>query len=69
MMRSESCVDKHCVGCKYYYMISETLCYCSYIFQEDKRRPCPPGKDCTVKKKKRKRGKDEGRNIFVLFGC
>ena len=54
-MDQNTAVDKHCLGCKYYYTIVETLCYCSYIFQEDKRRPCPPGKYCTVKTKKRKR--------------
>ena len=27
-----------------------------YFIKEDKRRPCPPGKDCTVRKERR--GKD-----------
>lgn len=46
--------DKYCMGCRYYRMINggEQM-YCSYIFEEDRKRPCDPGKDCTVKKKRR----------------
>ena len=54
-MALDTTKDKHCLGCKYYYCICPELYYCSYIFQEDKRRPCPPGKDCTEKKRKRKK--------------
>ena len=44
----------HCEGCAYRQTInggSGGLSYycCGYIFIEDKRRPCPPGKYCTVK--------------------
>lgn len=55
--------DKHCKGCYYYRcMCSEIYC-CAYIFVEDKRRPCPPGKDCTVKirRKDRNRGTEDGK--------
>lgn len=41
--------DKYCEGCIYHgYAGGDWRC-CDYIFIEDKRRPCPPGKDCTVK--------------------
>lgn len=46
--------DKYCHGCKYYRMITDDLRYCSYILDENKRRPCPPGKGCTVKQTRRK---------------
>lgn len=49
-------IDKHCIGCKYYAGISECIYYCSYFIKEDKRRPCPPGKGCTVRKEKGKDG-------------
>ena len=43
-------IDKHCLGCAYYTKIHDAIRYCGYIFKEDKPRPCPPGKGCTVKK-------------------
>ena len=49
---------KPCNGCVYLGYIGDTM-GCNYIFIKDKRRPCPPGKDCTVKEKKsRLNGKD-----------
>lgn len=42
---------KYCNGCIYWgggYDGSEC---CNYIFIEDERRPCPAGKDCTVRVK------------------
>ena len=44
-----SYIDKHCIGCHYYAGISDDIYYCSYFVKEDKLRPCPPGKDCTVR--------------------
>lgn len=41
--------DHPCYGCIYFFGSEGVEC-CNYIFMEDKRRPCPPGKDCTVKK-------------------
>ena len=46
----ETIIDKHCIGCYYYTGITECVYYCSYFIKEDKRIPCPPGKDCTEKK-------------------
>ena len=52
-MEKESVVDRHCKGCRYYSNITGDLQYCSYFFQTNKRRPCPAGKGCTVKKRGR----------------
>lgn len=42
--------DKNCDNCFYYKKVGiGDLRYCSYIFVEDTIRPCPPGKECTVK--------------------
>lgn len=38
-----------CEGCIYYSADYEVNKCCNYIFIEDKRRPCPPGNDCTVR--------------------
>lgn len=40
--------DKHCDKCFYYTKLF-SVWYCRYIFAVGKPRPCPPGKDCTVK--------------------
>lgn len=48
--------DKHCKGCKYYVGITSLIYCCQYYEMEDKLRPCPPGKDCTVRKEKVKDG-------------
>ena len=52
----KSVCDKYCKGCVYNAEISSFIYgYCNYIFNERKRRPCPAGKGCTVKKKGRTR--------------
>lgn len=45
---------KHpCDGYYYWRHITSVLhkssCSCDYILIEHRKRPCPPGKDCTVK--------------------
>lgn len=46
--------DKYCIGCRYYRtMYGGDQMYCDYIFAEDKKRPCDPGKDCTVRVKRK----------------
>jgi hypothetical protein len=53
---------KYCEGCVYFQ--GEITKMCSYIFVKGKSRPCPPGKDCTVKierkryREKKKRSTD-----------
>ena len=42
--------DVHCCNCYYYQGGSELDLCCCYILLNGKKRPCPPGKDCTVKK-------------------
>lgn len=38
-----------CSGCRYFFGTYLVNRCCNYIFIEDRRRPCPPGKGCTVK--------------------
>ena len=45
--------EKHCIGCAYWFC-DNNVNSCNYIFVEGHRRPCPPGKDCTEKKPKKK---------------
>lgn len=46
--------DVHCMGCKYYRLLNGGVqMYCGYIFVEDRKRPCDPGKDCTVRLKRK----------------
>ena len=46
----------HCVGCIYSAkdsgsnVMGESVPVCMYIVKTEHRRPCPPGKGCTVKK-------------------
>lgn len=46
-----------CKGCFYRRGSTEASKSCDYILIEGHRRPCPPGKGCTVKKKERRRKK------------
>lgn len=47
----ENKCDKFCHDCVYMGVVeSGYIPMCNYIFMEDKRRPCPPGEGCTVKK-------------------
>ena len=50
-------MDKHCLDCKYYQGYYESDLCCHYLFETDQRRPCPPGKDCTVKVSRKTRRK------------
>ena len=54
----------NCSDC-FYYRKTCLEKYCAYIFIEDKRRPCPPGDECTVKiarkVKRRKKVKADGK--------
>ena len=62
-MRPLRIKDKHCQGCYYYRNMYDSAWYCAYIFVKDQKRPCPPGKECTVKirRKDRKRGAEDGK--------
>lgn len=46
-----------CKGCIYSF-VTNCGTYCQYILITEHRRPCPPGKGCTVKKVQ-KGAKDE----------
>lgn len=39
-----------CKGCLHWYGGCFNNKCCNYIFDMDARRPCPPGKRCTVKR-------------------
>lgn len=59
---------KHCVGCAYWRTVAPTVegikC-CHYILDNERKRPCPPGKDCTeYTKKKRARRRWDG---FIAY--
>lgn len=44
-------VDEYCIGCTYLIRAGEgSLKACYYIGAIGKRRPCPAGKGCTVRK-------------------
>ena len=51
---SQAEMQKPCIGCAYFGGENNLNNSCNYIFIVGKRRPCPPGKDCTVKKPKKK---------------
>lgn len=42
--------DRPCVGCLHFYGACDNNLCCNYIFDVGKRRPCPPGEKCTVKR-------------------
>jgi len=46
--------NEYCEDCICYYGDSENNKCCNYIFIHGTKRPCPPGKDCTVKKTREK---------------
>jgi hypothetical protein len=47
---------KNCRDCIYGCLLYGGTISCDYIFKVGRKRPCPPGDDCTVKiKRKRKR--------------
>lgn len=51
--------DENCIGCRYYRLLNGgPQMYCNYIFEEDRKRPCDPGKDCTVRRIKSGRPKN-----------
>ena len=52
--------DRACKGCIYFGWIGGYHGCCNYIFIAGERRPCPPGKDCTVKKTKKRGRKKKG---------
>lgn len=39
---------RRCMRCVYFHGKADENCCCNYIFDRGHRRPCPPGKDCTV---------------------
>lgn len=50
--------DKSCEGCIHLCYLYDKVTCCNYILNTGKKRPCDPGKGCTVKqiRRKKKRG-------------
>lgn len=51
-----TCDPVYCKGCAYYLPLATSIrnykaqhYACHYMYYTDKRRPCPPGYECTVK--------------------
>ena len=47
-MKTEK-INSNCVDCVYQGKVAGGDVHCAYIFKVGKRRPCPPGDECTVK--------------------
>ena len=43
-------VDDYCIGCAYLMRVGDGTNACDYIGATEKRRPCPAGTGCTVRK-------------------
>lgn len=52
-------IARYCRGCTYWGGGNESAACCNYIFMEGQRRPCPPGKGCTVKRLRKGRRQNE----------
>lgn len=55
-----------CRGC-IYRASTGGMNSCDYIFKTGKRRPCPPGKDCTVRTTVRQLPKEEKAKVRGTF--
>jgi hypothetical protein len=54
----EKVCDAYCHNCIYFGGHGDpNWCCCNYFLLTDKRRPCPPGKGCTVKQKAKRKMK------------
>lgn len=51
-------MQKPCKGC-----IHHSCNMCNYLFNVGRRRPCPPGRGCTVKTTKKRRRPKRGITI------
>jgi hypothetical protein len=56
---AEKLCDKSCEGCIHLSHFYDDLTCCNYFITTGERRPCPPGKGCTVRETKRKRKKGD----------
>jgi hypothetical protein len=50
--------DKSCDGCIHLTYLYDKVSCCSYLLNTGEKRPCGPGKGCTVKTTKRKKKKE-----------
>lgn len=58
---AEKVCDAYCLNCIYYLGSDGHRGFCNYYLKTDKRRPCDPGKGCTVRvlRKKNRRTRKE----------
>ena len=49
-----------CLGCIYMGWVGSWYGCCNYLLMTGKCRPCPPGKECTVKTTKKRGRKKKG---------
>lgn len=65
-------VDDYCKGCYYRIYIPGADCYgCEYLVITEKRRPCPSGEGCTVRRLKDRAGThnaDQRKKALALEG-
>lgn len=47
---SEEKEEHPCAGCVHFYGLYQNNVCCNYIFDMGRRRPCPFGQGCTVKR-------------------
>ena len=60
--------SRRCKGCVYGVRMSGDIFYCDYLTRVGKRRPCPPGDECTVRvttrqQRARENGEDKHERI------
>lgn len=57
--------DPYCKGCVHYMRVGGDQKCCHYIFNKGHKRPCDPGKDCTVRETRKRGRKPKVRNDNV----
>lgn len=62
LKKTAKAMQRSCEGCYYFSGWN-----CDYILFEKKRRPCPPGSQCTVKSSRRITAQDRAR-IHAMSG-
>lgn len=50
--RAEAFINETCLGCRFYRCIKKSTWFCAYMIETGKKRPCPPGRGCTVREAK-----------------
>ena len=56
-------MEHPCDGCEWFYAVYAVNRCCNYLLDTGRRRPCPPGKGCTVKRGRGEMGRKGGGHI------